>query len=172
MCNHNSDTISSHDRSFAAHRNGCLHTLPPLRTRALSHRAALHRIPGCSASSHARAYDGSRDPRARARAAPRKWLAQRGWSPVWPPATAAAPLHRVRSPISITTIATPMVGQEEGLSALPMTCEGCCAKSEAREAVVWGACPRERRERAAVHGLSQACGLHARAPAWHTCRHR
>ena len=66
---------------------------------------------------------------------------------MWPPATAAAPLHRVRSPISITTIATPMVGQEEGLSALPMTCEGVLREERsARGSGVGGMPPGKARE--------------------------
>ena len=78
---------------------------------------------------------------------------------MWPPATAAAPLHRVRSPISITTIASPTVEQQKWLSVLPMMCVGVL-RDGAKRASQWcgEACPGKGERERAVHGSRRHVG--------------
>ena len=75
----------------------------------------------------------------------------------------------MRSPISITSIATPMVGLEVGLSALPMSCEGVLREERsARVSGVGGLPPGKAREGGGAWALA-VVRAPEQASAWRTC---
>ena len=168
ICNQISDTISSPDRSFVAHRHGENHHSKPLRPQAFLMSRTPYRIRGGSARSHAGAHEGSRDPRAtRARDASQA-SAREGWLPMWPRAAPGLlPTECARRPASRRSPPR-RCSSRRGYPCSRWHASVSCTNSEARKTVSWGGMPRERRGRAG--GAWALAGMRApeQASAWRT----
>ena len=169
MCNQVSDTISSHDRSFAAHRHGENHHSKPLWPQAFLMTPTPNRIRGGAARSHAGAHEGTRDPRAtRARDASQA-TAREAWTPVRPPATPGLnPTECARRPASRRS-PTRRCSSRRGSPCSRRHASVSCTKSEARESVSWGGMPSERRGRAGGAWALAVMRAPEQASAWRTC---
>ena len=162
MCNQISDTISSPDRSFVAHRHGENHHSKPLRPQAFLMSRTPYRIRGGSARSHAGAHEGSRDPRAtRARDASQA-SAREGWLPMWPRAAPGLlPTECARRPASRRSPPR-RVQQQERLSVLPMACVGLLHEQRSAQDSELG---RHAQRKAREGGRCMGSRRHARARA-------